>query len=121
MVLAYARGEAHVRLFGQLAAADLTVVLEHVPGEHRTSSLRKLGKLPDFALEVGTSPSEVRSWRDRMHIHERVGIGEYFVFQPDPEGLGRVCWDTEWRECRTGHARRTRECHRTWVACGAVR
>ena len=32
MVLAYARGEAHVRLFGQFAAADLTVVLEHDPG-----------------------------------------------------------------------------------------
>ena len=46
------------------------------------------GKPPDFALEVISPSSEARNRVAKKELYARIGIGEYFVFQPDPERAG---------------------------------
>ncbi len=93
MFLYYAEGEADERLVlgkrvGKYVAPDLIVVLDHDLGGRGTHKVWEEGKPPDFALEVISPSSEVRNRVAKKELYERIGIGEYFVFQPGPERAG---------------------------------
>ena len=93
MFLYYAKGEADERRVrgkrvGKYVAPDLIVVLDHDLGDRQTYKLWEEGKPPDFALEVISPSSAVRNRVDKRKIYARIGIGEYFVFQPNPERAG---------------------------------
>ena len=93
MFLYYAKGEADERLVrgkrvGKYVAPDLIVVLDHDLGDRQTYKVWEEGKPPDFALEVISPSSEVRNRVDKKELYARIGIGEYFVFQPNPERAG---------------------------------
>ena len=93
MFLYYAEGEADERLVlgkrvGKYVAPDLIVVLDHDLGDRQTYKVWEEGKPPDFALDVISPSSEVRSRVGKKELYARIGIGEYFVFQPDPERAG---------------------------------
>ena len=93
MFLYYAKGEADERLVrgkrvGKYVAPDLIVVLDHDLGDRQTYKVWEEGKPPEFALEVISPSSEVRNRVDKKELYARIGIGEYFVFQPNPERAG---------------------------------
>ena len=93
MFIYYARGEADERRVrgkrvGKYVAPDLFVVLDHDLGGRSTYMFWVEGKPPDFALEVISPSSEVRNRVAKKELYERIGIGEYFVFQPNPERRG---------------------------------
>ena len=68
---------------------DVFVVLEHDLGDRPVYKLWEEGKPPDFALEVISPTSEIRNGEERRELYARLGIGEYFLFQPDPRRRGR--------------------------------
>ena len=68
---------------------DVFVVLEHDLGDRPVYKLWEEGKPPDFALEVISPTSEIRNGEERRELYARLGIGEYFLFQPDPRCRGR--------------------------------
>ncbi|MDE0103894.1 MAG: Uma2 family endonuclease [Bryobacterales bacterium] len=88
MFLYYAEGQADERIVrgrrvGKYVAPDVIVVLDHDLGGRGTYKLWVEGKPPDFAMDVISPSSEVRI-RDAKHrTYERIGIREYFLFQPD--------------------------------------
>ena len=93
MFLYCAEGEADERLVlgtrvGKYIAPELIVVLDHDLEGRGTYTVWLEGKPPDFALEVISSSSELRNRAAKKELYERVGIGEYFVFQPDPQRPG---------------------------------
>ena len=59
--------------------------------EERRRGVCKLweeGRPPCFALEAVSSSSEIRNTVDSGNLRERLGIEQYFLFQPDPgDGL----------------------------------
>ena len=63
---------------------DVFVVLDHDLGDRQTYKLWVEGKPPDFAVEVVSPSSRVRNRTDKKDLYARLGIGEYFLFQPDP-------------------------------------
>ena len=93
MFIYYAEGEADERLVlgkrvGKFLAPDLFVVLDHDLGSRGTYKVWEEGKPPDFALEVISPSSEVRNRVHKKELYAQIGIGEYFVFQPDPGRSG---------------------------------
>ena len=93
MFLYYAKGEADERLVrgkrvGKYVAPDLIVVLDYDLGDRQTYKVWEEGKPPDFSLEVISPSSDVRNRVDKQELYARIGIGEYFVFQPNPERAG---------------------------------
>ncbi len=70
-------------------APDVFVVLEHDLGDRGVYKLWEEGKPPDFALEVISPSSEIRNALQKRALYARLGIGEYFLFQPDPRKRGR--------------------------------
>ena len=70
-------------------APDIFVVLEHDLGDRPVYKLWEEGKPPDFALEVISPTSQIRNEIEKRALYERLGIGEYFLFQPDPRRRGR--------------------------------
>ncbi len=93
MFLYYEKGQADERLVrgkrvGKFVAPDVIVVLDHDLGGRGTYKLWEEGKPPDFALEVISPSSEVRNRETKRDLYERIGIGEYFVFQPDTTRAG---------------------------------
>ena len=93
MFLYYEKGQADERLVrgkrvGKFVAPDVIVVLDHDLGGRGTYKLWEEGKPPDFALEVISPSSEVRNRETKRDLYERIGIGEYFVFQPDTRRAG---------------------------------
>ena len=70
-------------------APDVYVVLDHDLGDRPVYKLWEEGKPPDFALEVISPSSELRNAHAKRALYERLGIGEYFLFQPDPRRRGR--------------------------------
>ena len=93
MFLYYAQGEADERRVGgrrvgKYVAPDVFVVLDHDLGGRPTYKLWEEGKPPNFALEVISPSSEVRNRRDKKELYGRIGVGEYFVFQPDVQRPG---------------------------------
>ena len=69
-------------------APDVYVVLDHDLGNRLVYKLWEEGKPPDFAVEVISPTSEVHNTVRKRALYERLGIGEYFVFQPDQEREG---------------------------------
>lgn len=93
MFLYYARGEADERRVGgrrvgKYVAPDVFVVLDHDLGGRPSYKLWEQGKPPDFALEVISPSSELRNRRDKKELYARIGVREYFVFQPDERRSG---------------------------------
>ena len=70
-------------------APDVYVVLDHNLGDRPVYKFWEEGKPPDFALEVISPSSEIRNSEEKRELYERLGIGEYFLFQPDPKRRGR--------------------------------
>ena len=70
-------------------APDVFVVLEHDLGDRGVYKLWEEGKPPDFALDVISPSSEIRNTLQKRALYARLGIGEYFLFQPDPRKRGR--------------------------------
>ncbi len=70
-------------------APDVFVVRNHDLGQRRVYKLWEEGKPPDFALEVISPERKIRNEVDKRDLYERLGIGEYFLFQPDPGEAGR--------------------------------
>ncbi len=64
-------------------APDLFVVLDHDMGERMVYKLWEEGKVPDLAVEVVSPSSEERDERKKLALYEKLGFGEYFLFQPD--------------------------------------
>ena len=94
MFMYYAQGEAderrvHGRRVGKYVAPDVFVVLDHDLGHRSTYKLWEEGKPPDFALEVISPSSELRNRREKKALYERIGVREYFLFQPDAQRSGR--------------------------------
>ena len=93
MFMYYAQGEAderrvHGRRVGKYVAPDVFVVLDHDLGGRLTYKLWEEGKPPDFALEVISPSSELRNRRDKKELYARLGVREYFLFQPDVRRTG---------------------------------
>jgi len=93
MFLYYAEGEPDKRpvrgkRVGKFVAPDVIVVLDHDLGGRGTYKLWEERKPPDFAMEVISPSSEVRNREDKRGIYERIGIREYFLFQPDASRPG---------------------------------
>lgn len=70
-------------------APDVYVVLDHDLGDRSVYKLWEEGKPPDFALEVISPSSAIRNAVEKRELYARLGIGEYFLFQPDPRKRGR--------------------------------
>lgn len=70
-------------------APDVYVVLDHDLGQRGVYKFWEEGKPPDFALEVISPSSKIRNAVQKRALYARLGIGEYFLFQPDPQKRGR--------------------------------
>ena len=70
-------------------APDIYVVLDHDLGKRGVYKFWEEGKPPDFALEVISPSSKLRNSQDKRALYARLGIGEYFLFQPDTEARGQ--------------------------------
>ena len=70
-------------------APDVYVVLDHDLGNRGVYKFWEEGKPPDFALEVISPSSKIRNAVEKRALYARLGIGEYFLFQPDPHERGR--------------------------------
>ncbi len=93
MFLYYAKGQADERRVrgrrvGKFVTPDVTVVLDHDLRGGGTYKLWAQCKPPDFALEVISPSSEVRNRETKRELNARIGIQEYFVFQPDTRRAG---------------------------------
>ncbi len=64
-------------------APNLFVVLDHDLGDRVVYKLWEEGRVPDFAVEVVSPSSEERDERKKLALYEKLGFGEYFLFQPD--------------------------------------
>ena len=69
-------------------APNVYVVLDHDLGNRPVYKLWEEGKPLDFATDVISPSSDVNNNVENRALYERLGIGEYFVFQPDPEREG---------------------------------
>ena len=65
-------------------APDVFVVLDHDLGGRSVYKLWEESKPPDFALEVISPSSKSMNSIVKRELYERLGIGEYFLIQPDP-------------------------------------
>ena len=70
-------------------APDVYVVLDHDLGKRGVYKFWDEGRPPDFALEVISPSSKIRNAKEKRVLYARLGIGEYFLFQPDPRKRGR--------------------------------
>ena len=48
------------------------------------------GKPPDFVLEVASTSTWWRDYREKREIYEALGVREYFVYDARPEAAGRL-------------------------------
>ena len=74
----YEKGES-----SKWVAPDIYVLLNHVykcPSPYKVWVERKA---PDFVLEVISPESEIRNRVDEKALYAKLGVEEYFVFQPD--------------------------------------
>lgn len=69
-------------------APDVYVVLDHDLGGRGVYKFWEEGKPPDFALEVISPSSKIRNAVEKRALYARLGIREYFLFQPDPQKRG---------------------------------
>ena len=66
-------------------APGVYVVLDHDLGNRGVYKFWEEGKPPDFALEVISPSSKIRNAAEKRALYARLGIGEHFLFQPDPQ------------------------------------
>lgn len=69
-------------------APDVFAVPGHDLGDRSTRKLWDEGKPPDLALEVLSPSSEIRNQETKKELYAKLGIQEYFVFQPDTKRDG---------------------------------
>ncbi len=84
-------------------APDVYVVLDHDLGGRGVYKFWEEGKPPDFALEVISPSSNIRNAVEKRALYARLGIGEYFLFQPDlqkrgPRLVGYRLWGQSYEE-----------------------
>lgn len=68
-------------------APDLCVVLDINLEDHgadRSYFIERVGKLPDFVMEIGSPSTASRDLEDKRRIYAHIGIPEYWLF--DAEG-----------------------------------
>ena len=68
-----------------LLAPDLSVTLDHEFTGPKTYKTWVEGRLPDFILEVVSPSSVTNDKKLKKGTYERLGIQEYFVYNPDAE------------------------------------
>jgi Uma2 family endonuclease len=68
-----------------VVAPDFFVVRGVPGGERRTYKLWEEGKAPELAIEVTSPKSHITDLGNKRAIYERLGVLEYYVF--DPEGV----------------------------------
>ena len=92
MFLYYQQGDPNKSI-----APDVYVVLDHDLGGRGTYKLWLEGKPPDFALDVISPESDIHNHGDKQSLYAKLGIKEYFLFQPDesrpePRLVGYRLW-----------------------------
>ena len=93
MFMYYAQGEADERRVlgrrvGKYVDPHVFVVLGHDLEERSTYKLWVEGKPPDFALDVIEPSSDLSDQCATKELYGRIGMREYFLFQPDVERAG---------------------------------
>ena len=96
----YRRGEKD-----KCVAPDVYVLLDHVWTCRSPYRIWIEGKAPDFVLEVIPPESEIRNRVDKKALYSKLGVQEYFVFQPDEARpgerlVGYRLWGGEYVEVR---------------------
>ena len=66
---------------------DNFVVLDCEPRRRRTFKLWEEGKAPDVALEVTSCSTKREDENYKPQVYGRIGVGEYFLFDPSGEYL----------------------------------
>ena len=64
-------------------APDVYVMLDHVWTCRSPYRIWVEGKVPDFVLEVISPKSKIRNRVDKKALYSKLGVQEYFVFQPN--------------------------------------
>ena len=64
-------------------APDVYVMLDHVWKCRSPYRIWVEGRVPDFVLEVISPKSKVRNRVDKKTLYSKLGVQEYFVFQPN--------------------------------------
>ena len=64
-------------------APDVYVLLDHVWKCRSPYRIWVEGKVPDFVLEVISPKSKIRNRVDKKALYSKLGVQEYFVFQPN--------------------------------------
>ena len=86
-------------------APDVYVLLDHVWKCRSPYRIWVEGKVPDFVLEVISPKSEIRNRVDKKALYSKLGVQEYFVFQPNEARpgerlVGYRLWGGEYVEVR---------------------
>ena len=71
---------------------DVYVVLGHDLGNRLVYKFWEERTPLDFALDVVSPSSEMRDHEDKRTLYARLGIAEYFLFQPDVKRAGQRLW-----------------------------
>ena len=86
-------------------APDVYVILDHVWKCRSPYRIWVEGKVPDFALEVISPKTKIRNQIDKKALYCKLGVQEYFVFQPNEASpgerlVGYRLWGGEYVELR---------------------
>ena len=86
-------------------APDVYVLLDHVWKCRSPYRIWVEGKVPDFVLEVISPKSKIRTRVDTKALYSKLGVREYFVFQPNEAWpgnrlVGYRLWGGEYVELR---------------------
>jgi len=63
-------------------APDAFVVKDCDPGRRKTYKLWEEGKTPNFVLETTSSTTRGEDQRSKMRLYARLGVAEYFLYDP---------------------------------------
>ena len=86
-------------------APDVYVILDHVWKCRSPYRIWVEGKVPDFVLEVISPKTKIRNQVDKKALYCKLGVREYFVFQPNEASpgerlVGYRLWGGEYVELR---------------------
>ena len=86
-------------------APDVYVILDHVWKCRSPYRIWVEGKVPDFVLEVISPKTKIRNQVDKKALYCKLGVQEYFVFQPNEASpgerlVGYRLWGGEYVELR---------------------
>ncbi len=85
LLLYYRQGDA-----SRCVAPDVLVVHGVAPGPRRTYLLWQEGKPPDFVAEVSSPRSRIQDRTTKRELYARLGVQEYFLFDPAYEDRGQA-------------------------------